>query len=99
VVGVATGVTVAATVSPFGLLIPAALLLAISIQHVRSRFETPRRRWRSVAAAIGIDSALLLAYFTGRVAGLIWLVRKRAGGAAETASVAGSFGEDRRTLR
>ena len=99
VVSAAGGVTVAAMASPFGLLIPAALLLAITVQHVRSRFETPLRRWRSVTAAIAVDSVLLLAYFTGRVAGLTWLVRKRPRSVPETISVPGSASEDRRTLR
>jgi hypothetical protein len=99
VVGAAAGVTVAATVSPFGLLIPAALLLAITVQHVRSRFETPLRRWRSVTAAIGVDSALLIAYFTGRLVGLTWLARKRPRSVPDTISVPGSVSEDRRTLR
>jgi Glycosyl transferase family 2 len=99
VVGAAAGVAVAAMVSTFGLLIPAALLLAITAQHVRSRFETPLRRWRSVAAAIAVDSALLLAYFTGRVVGLTWLVRKRPRSLPETMNVPGSVSEDRRTLR
>jgi hypothetical protein len=82
VAGAAAGIAVAVAVSPFGLVIPAALLLAISAQHVRSRFETPPRRWRSVLAAVGIDSALLLAYFAGRVAGLTWLAGKRPGAPA-----------------
>jgi GT2 family glycosyltransferase len=73
----AAGIAVAVAVSPLGLLIPAAVLTAVSAQHIRSRFETPPRRWRSVLAAVGIDGALLLAYFTGRVAGLSWLLRKR----------------------
>jgi putative ABC transport system permease protein len=72
-------VAIAVLVSPLGLLLPAALLAAIAAQHVSSRFETPAARWRSVAAAVAFDSALLLAYFTGRVAGLSWLLRKRPG--------------------
>lgn len=75
----AAGIAIAVEVTPFGLLLPAALLAAIAAQHVSSRFETPAARWRSVAAAVGVDSALLLAYFTGRVAGLSWLLRKRPG--------------------
>jgi glycosyltransferase involved in cell wall biosynthesis len=75
VAGAAAGIALAVVSSPLGLLIPAALLLAISAQHVRSRFETPLRRWRSVIGAIAIDSSLLLAYFTGRVAGLSRLFR------------------------
>lgn len=75
--GTAAGIAVAVTVSLLGLLIPLALLVAISVQHVRSRFTTPARRWRSVTAAVTIDSALLLAYFAGRVAGLTWLIGTR----------------------
>ena len=75
----AAGVAIAVLVTPFGLALPVLLLAAIAAQHVSSRFETPAARWRSVAAAVGFDSALLLAYFTGRVAGLTWLVRKRPG--------------------
>lgn len=86
--GTAAGIAVAATVSLLGLLIPVALLLAISAQHVRSRFATPARRWRPVIAAVTIDSALLLAYFAGRVAGLTWLIGTRTrSGSAEVAPV------------
>jgi hypothetical protein len=77
VAGTAAGIAIAATVSPLGLLIPAGLLLAISVQHVRSRFEVPLRQWRPVTAAVAIDSALLLAYFSGRVAGLTRLLGGR----------------------
>jgi hypothetical protein len=77
----AAGVAIAVLVSPFGIALPVVLLAAIAGQHVRSRFETPRGRWRSVAAAVAIDGALLLAYFTGRVAGLAWLFGQRPGSA------------------
>ena len=96
VAGLAAGVAVAVLVNPLGLALPVALLAAISAQHVRSRFATPLARWRSVAAAIAIDSALLLAYFTGRVAGLTWLFRRRPGALASraprTESVGGARG-------
>jgi hypothetical protein len=75
----AAGVGIAVLVSPLGIALPVLLLAAIAAQHVRSRFETPRKRWRSVTAAIVIDGALLLAYFTGRVAGLAWLFGRRPG--------------------
>jgi Glycosyl transferase family 2 len=75
----AAGVAIAVLVSPFGIALPVLLLAAIAAQHVRSRFETPRERWRSATAAVVIDGALLLAYFTGRVAGLAWLFRRRPG--------------------
>jgi len=77
--GLAAGVAIAVLVSPFGIALPVLLLAAIAGQHVRSRFETPRQRWRSVTAAVAIDGALLLAYFTGRVAGLTWLFGQRPG--------------------
>jgi hypothetical protein len=60
-----------------GVAIPAAVLLAASVQHVRSRFETPLTRLPAVGFAITLDSAHLLAYFAGRVAGLSWLLRRR----------------------
>ena len=78
-VSVAAGVAIAVLVSPLGLVLPVLLLAAIATQHVSSRFETPVARWRSVTAAVVVDSALLLAYFTGRVAGLTWLFGKRPG--------------------
>jgi GT2 family glycosyltransferase len=53
-----------------GAAIPAGFVLAASTQHVRSRFETPRSQWSRVAPAIAVDSALLTAYFAGRLAGL-----------------------------
>ena len=77
--GLVAGVAIAVLVSPFGIALPVLLLTAIAAQHVRSRFETPLKRWRSVTAAIAIDGALLLAYFTGRVAGLAWLFGQRPG--------------------
>jgi hypothetical protein len=81
--GAAAGVVAAVLISPLWLALPVLLLAAIGAQHVRSRFEAPAAQWRSVAAAIGIDSALLLAYFTGRVVGLAWLFRKWPGTAFE----------------
>jgi len=77
--GLAAGVAIAVAVSPLGIALPVLLLAAISAQHIHSRFATPLARWRSVAAAIAIDGALLLAYFTGRVAGLAWLFGRRPG--------------------
>jgi hypothetical protein len=77
--GLAAGVAIAVLASPVGIALPVLLLAAIAAQHVRSRFETPLKHWRSVAAAIAIDGALLLAYFTGRVAGLAWLFGQRSG--------------------
>lgn len=60
-----------------GALIPAAVVLAASTQHVRSRFQTPRSDWPRVVPAIAADSALLTAYFAGRLAGLTALRRHR----------------------
>jgi glycosyltransferase involved in cell wall biosynthesis len=97
VAGVAAGIAVAVVVSPLGLLIPVALLLAVGAQHVRSRFETPAQRWRSVLAATAVDSSLLLAYFTGRVAGLAWLLRKSAD-VGQPAGVLADRGDDRASL-
>jgi hypothetical protein len=53
-----------------GLTLPAGFVLAASVQHVRSRFETPSRQWPAVAAAVAVDCALLTSYFTGRMTGL-----------------------------
>ena len=75
----AAGVAIAVLVSPFALALPVLLLAVIAARHVSSRFETPAARWRSATAAVAFDSALLLAYFTGRLAGLSWLFRKRPG--------------------
>jgi len=69
-VGVLTGPLVGAG-------IPVAVLLTVSVQHVRSRFVTPLVRLPSVSLAVALDSAHLLAYFAGRVAGLSWLSARR----------------------
>jgi GT2 family glycosyltransferase len=66
--------------APAAWAIPAVVLLAASTQHVRSRFETPLTRSPSVVLAIALDGAHLLAYFTGRVIGLSWLLRHRSSG-------------------
>lgn len=58
-----------------GASIPVTLVLVASIQHVQSRFETPWTQWRRVAPAVAVNSALLTAYFTGRLAGLAGLRR------------------------
>lgn len=63
--------------APAGWAVPAAVLLAASTQHIRTRFETPLTRLPNVSLAIGLDSAHLLAYFAGRLAGVSWLVRRR----------------------
>ena len=109
----AAGVLLATYVSVLlGTAIPVLLLLAVSAQHVRSRFETPWSQWRPVATAISIDSALLLAYFTGRVAGVSWLVRRlsrashkclvaesiSSDGRGQPVGVVGDRGDDRAAL-
>jgi hypothetical protein len=72
------GVLVAVLISSLpGVVLPLAVLLAVSVQHVQSRFETPMRRLPAVALAIVLDGAHLLAYFAGRVVGLAWLLRHR----------------------
>jgi hypothetical protein len=63
--------------TPTGWAIPVVVLLAASIQHVRSRFETPLTRLLAVVFAVVLDGAHLLAYFAGRVGGLSWLLRRR----------------------
>jgi hypothetical protein len=59
-----------------GAAIPAAFVLAASIEHVRSRFETPRSQLSKVVPAVGVDSAMLTAYFAGRLVGLTALWRR-----------------------
>jgi GT2 family glycosyltransferase len=61
-----------------GTALPAGLVVAAGTQHVRSRFETPWSRWNRVLPAIVVDSAMLTAYFTGRLAGLTALWRRQA---------------------
>jgi len=60
-----------------GAAIPVSFVLAASVQHVRSRFETPRSQLSSVVPAVAVDSALLTAYFAGRLVGLTALGRRR----------------------
>jgi cellulose synthase/poly-beta-1,6-N-acetylglucosamine synthase-like glycosyltransferase len=73
---VAMGVLAAARTHPAaGALIPVTVVLAASAQHVRSRFQTPRADWPRVMPAIAADSALLTAYFAGRLAGLVAVQR------------------------
>jgi glycosyltransferase involved in cell wall biosynthesis len=59
-----------------GAAIPVGFVLAASVQHVRSRFETPRSHWSRVVRAVAVDSAMLSAYFIGRLAGLTALWRQ-----------------------
>jgi glycosyltransferase involved in cell wall biosynthesis len=53
-----------------GAALPVCFVLATSALHVRSRFETPWSHWSRVAPAVAADSAMLAAYFAGRLAGL-----------------------------
>jgi hypothetical protein len=53
-----------------GAAVPSAFVLLAGLQHVRSRFETPRSQWPRLAPAVAVDSAHLTAYFAGRLAGL-----------------------------
>jgi hypothetical protein len=53
-----------------GATVPTAFVLASSVLHVRSRFETPWSLWPRVTLAVAVDSAHLTAYFAGRLAGL-----------------------------
>jgi len=53
-----------------GATLPAAFVLAASAQHVRSRFEIPRSHWHKASPAVIVDSAMLTAYFAGRLVGL-----------------------------
>jgi glycosyltransferase involved in cell wall biosynthesis len=75
---VAGGLVAAVASLIAGIVIPLALLLAASVQHVRSRFETPLSRLHVVCFAVVLDAAHLLAYFAGRVVGLKWLLDRRA---------------------
>jgi GT2 family glycosyltransferase len=53
-----------------GIAIPLGLITAASIQHVRSRFKTPWSQWQKVLGSVTVDSAMLTAYFAGRMVGL-----------------------------
>jgi glycosyltransferase involved in cell wall biosynthesis len=59
-------------------LLPVCFVLTAAAQHVRSRFYLPVPRWGRALEAIAVDSVLLTAYLTGRVAGLA-AVRRGAG--------------------
>lgn len=59
-----------------GAAFPVGYVLAASAQHVRSRFETPWSHWSKVVPAVAVDSAMLTAYFAGRIAGLTALRRR-----------------------
>jgi glycosyltransferase involved in cell wall biosynthesis len=74
---VATGLFLAARKHRLvGAAVPVSFVLAASVQHVRSRFETPRSLWPRLALAAAVDSVMLTAYFAGRLAGLTALQRR-----------------------
>ncbi len=74
---VALGALAAAIAHQFiPLAFPLFFLLAVGALHVRSRFEMPPSQWRRAFPAVAIDSLLLLAYFVGRLAGLVALKRR-----------------------
>jgi glycosyltransferase involved in cell wall biosynthesis len=58
-----------------GIAIPVGFVLVASVEHVRSRFETPWSHWHRVAGAVAVDSAMLGSYFAGRLIGLSALFR------------------------
>jgi hypothetical protein len=77
VAATALGLVVAARRHPLaGAAIPLGFVLTASVQHVRSRFETPLSQLARVVPAVGADSVLLTAYFAGRLAGLTALWRR-----------------------
>jgi glycosyltransferase involved in cell wall biosynthesis len=51
--------------------LPAGYLLLASAAHVRQKFELDPRRPASAAAAVALNTALLLAYFAGRTVGTV----------------------------
>lgn len=59
-----------------GMAVPVTFVLTASTQHIRSRFEVHPSEWRKTAPAIAADSALLTAYFSGRLVGLTALRRQ-----------------------
>ena len=71
VVAMTTGLyTVARGRRLVGTALPIGFILITSVQHVRSRFETPRSHWHKVMPAIAADCVILSAYFIGRLVGL-----------------------------
>lgn len=66
------GCAVAAVIGQWaaGAAIVAGFLLAVSIQHLRSRFLIPLSQWRLVVLALAVDCIMLTSYLLGRLAGL-----------------------------
>lgn len=59
-----------------GAALPIGFILTASTLHMRSRFETSRSHWYKLAPAVTTDSAMLAAYFAGRLIGLKALVKR-----------------------
>lgn len=58
-----------------GAAIAFVFLLAVSVQHLRTRFLTPLFQWRVVLPALAVDCTMIAAYLIGRLAGLTSLRR------------------------
>jgi glycosyltransferase involved in cell wall biosynthesis len=79
VCAIIAGIFIAIEASPLlGAALPVAFVLVASIEHIRSRFYTPRNRWASILLAIVVNGVLLTAYFLGRIVGLA-IIGQRAG--------------------
>jgi hypothetical protein len=76
IVAAIAGVLIAIEVNWTGVLLPVAVICIAAIGHVRSRFHTPLRHSGRVALAIAADSAMLAAYFLGRLVGLATTIRR-----------------------
>lgn len=75
--GLIVGVFIAIEVSWLGILLPLALVWAAAIQHVTSRFYTSMQQPVRVALAVTADGAMLMAYFCGRLAGIVLAIQRR----------------------
>jgi GT2 family glycosyltransferase len=72
----ALGLSLALDHPLIGAAIPTALILVAGTQHVRTRFMIAQSPLRSVASGVLVDSAMLAAYFAGRMVGLTVLFRR-----------------------
>jgi hypothetical protein len=72
-----------------GATIPVGFVLTASVQHVRTRFETPPSQWVRVAPAVAVNGAMLTAYFAGRLTGLTALWRRTDSAALDTGTEPG----------
>jgi Glycosyl transferase family 2 len=85
---VAVGLVLAFVAQPLlAVGLPAAFTVAAAARHTSSRFDLARSPWHVTVRAMAVDGVLLLAYFSGRIAGLRVLSNRRRLGlrAAETA--------------